>query len=375
MNLGIRDLAWKDLYRRAYQAPNYYLRTMAGGKLADHCLPTDISILMTNLCNAKCVHCDIWKNKGKDSAPTLAQYQTALSDLRRWIGPVPVCFTGGEALLSKDTVDVVTHSARVGLQTEILTHGYWDDQTRIEKLARANPSRITVSLDGIGETHSKIRGKEKFFEKTTRTLETLKRLRAEEKLGYSIRLKNVIMEHNLDDAQKVAHFAAEHGFEVFFQAVEQNYNTPEDPKWFEHSENWPKDPARAISTVQGLIALKKKGLPIRNSYKQLNVMIPYFLNPDSMRVSVQQHMAHLKHPVCAALTTIQIMPNGDIVTCFGTPPAGNIRETPIREIWKNRPKRWRGGCCLEGRLTSAEVETRGFVKIGPGGGHPDGTPT
>jgi MoaA/NifB/PqqE/SkfB family radical SAM enzyme len=30
---------------------------------------------MTNLCNAKCVHCDIWKNKGKDDTPTVDQYK------------------------------------------------------------------------------------------------------------------------------------------------------------------------------------------------------------------------------------------------------------------------------------------------------------
>jgi MoaA/NifB/PqqE/SkfB family radical SAM enzyme len=364
MNLGNRGLDWKDIYRRTYQKPNYYLRTLAGGRWADHCLPTDISILMTNLCNAKCVHCDIWKNKGKDETPTLQQYQTALSGLRRWLGPVPVCFTGGEALLRADTVDVVAHSAAIGLNTEILTHGYWDDQTRIEKLARANPNRVTVSLDGIGETHTKIRGRDKFFEKTSRTLDTLKRMRKEQKLRYAVRLKTVIMEHNLHEVHNVAEFAAENGFEVFYQAVEQNYNTPENPKWFETSENWPKDPSRATAAVEGLIALKKRGLPIRNSYEQLKVMLPYFLNPDSMRVSVQQHMAHLKHPVCAALTTIQIMPNGDIVTCFGTPPVGNIRETPIRQIWQQRPKLWRGGCCLEGRLTAAEVETRNFVSIG-----------
>ena len=196
----------------------------------------------------------------------------------------------------------------------------------------------------------------------------MKRLRSEEGLRYVVRLKTVIMEQNLHDVQNVAHFAAKHGFEVFYQAVEQNYNTPEDPRWYEHSENWPKDPARAVEAVKGLIALKKQGLPIRNSYQQLNVMLPYFLNPDSMRVSVQQHMAHLKHPVCAALTMIQIMPNGDVVTCFGTPPVGNIKNTPMREMWRNRPKLWRGGCCLESRLTPAEVETRGFVAIGAVGG-------
>jgi MoaA/NifB/PqqE/SkfB family radical SAM enzyme len=357
-------LAWGDFYRRAYSAANYRLRTLAGGRWADHCRPTDIAFLMTNLCNAKCVHCDIWKNKGKDDTPTLEQYQSTLSQIRSWLGPVHVYFTGGEALLRPYTTDVLAHAASIGLYAEILTHGYWDDQSRIEKLALANPSRVTVSLDGIGETHTKVRGRENFFEKTTRSLETLKRLRAEKGLGYVIRLKTVIMEHNLHDVENVARFAADNGCEVFYQAVEQNYNTPEDARWFEHSENWPRDPQRAIGAVRRLIALKKQGLPVRNSFQQLEVMIPYFLNPDSMRVTVQQHVAHLKHPICSALTTIQVLPNGDVLSCYGMPAVGNIKTTPIAEIWRHRPQWWTGGCCLESRCTPAEKGTIGLVAIG-----------
>ena len=90
----------------------------------------------------------------------------------------------------------------------MLTHGYWPDQTRIEKLAMANPGRITVSLDGIGETHTIIRGREDFFEKTTRSLDTLKRIRAEKGLRFDIRLKTVIMEQNIHEVHNVAEYAA-----------------------------------------------------------------------------------------------------------------------------------------------------------------------
>src|SRR5207244_11957099 len=138
---------------------------------------------------------------------------------------------------------------------------------------------------------------------------------AEKPPSYTMRLKTVIMAQNLHEVANVAQFAAGNGMEVFYQAVEQNYNTAEDQRWFEHSENWPKDASQAVSAVRGLIALKKRGLPIRNSIHQLEAMIPYFLNPDAMRVSVQQHRAHLTHPVCAAPTNIQVMPNSDGL-CF-----------------------------------------------------------
>ena len=269
--------------------------------------------------------------------------------MREWLGPVPVFFSGGEALLRPYTTEVVGYGVSLGLWVEVLTHGYWDDQSRIERLAEANPGRITVSMDGVGDTHSLIRGRENFFEKTSRSLETLQRIRAEKGLGYAIRLKTVIMRQNLGEVENVARFAAGNSMEVFYQAVEQNYNTPEDPRWFEHSENWPRDAAAAEAAVRRLIALKKEGLPIRNSLAQLETMIPYFRDPDSMRVSIQSHTAHHRRPVCSALTNIQVQPNGDVLACYGMPPVGNIRKTTIREIWNNRPAWWDGGCCLERR--------------------------
>jgi MoaA/NifB/PqqE/SkfB family radical SAM enzyme len=358
-----------DLYRRAYMGLNYRLRTFSGGRLAANCRPTDIGFMMTNLCNAKCVHCDIWKNKGRDDSPTPEQYKTVLSDLRGWLGPVHVFFSGGEALLRPYTTDLAAHASAIGLYAEVLTHGYWDNQAPIEKLALANPGRVTVSLDGIGETHTIIRGRDNFFEKTTRSLDTLKRIRAEKGFRFAIRLKTVVMEQNLHDVHNVAEYAASNGMEAFYQAVEQNYNTEEDPRWFEHSGNWPKDPGRAGAAVKRLIALKRKGLPIRNSYRQLEAMIPYFLNPDAMRVAVQSHTAHLKRPVCSALTNIQINPNGDVLACYGMPPVGNIKNTSIREIWANRPAWWSGGCCLERRCTPAEKENLGLTTIGPAAGN------
>src|SRR5260370_23577148 len=105
----------------------------------------------------------------------------------------------------------------------------------MEKAAMANPRRITGSLDGIGDAHTLIRGRESFFEKTMRTLETLRRMRDEKSLGYAIRLKTVVMQQNLHDVANVAQFAAKNGMEAFYHAVEQNYTTPEEPRWFQHS--------------------------------------------------------------------------------------------------------------------------------------------
>jgi MoaA/NifB/PqqE/SkfB family radical SAM enzyme len=350
----------REIQRRLHEGVNYRLRTFGGGRFASHVCPVNPHILLTELCNARCVHCDIWKNRGKEDSPTVDQWKTLLSDLRGWLGPVQVVFTGGEALLKPFTIDLVAHASALGLFAEILTHGYWDDQSKIEKLVLAQPWKVTISVDGIGELHTTIRRRDKFWEKTSTTIETVKRVRAENKLKTIVRLKNVIMSHNLDGVCDVARFANQPGVEVFFQPIEQNYNTPEDARWWEHTDNWPRDTDKVVSVVEQLIEMKRQGFRIANSYEQLKVMIPYFRSPDSLRVTTQAHDAHEHRLLCSALTMLQIQANGDVTTCTSQKPVGNIKTRPVREIWENRPHWWESGCCLERRLTSEERKALSF---------------
>jgi MoaA/NifB/PqqE/SkfB family radical SAM enzyme len=268
-----------------------------------------------------------------------------------------VTFTGGEALLKPFTTELVAYSSSIGLLPELLTHGYWDDQSRIEKLALARPWRVTISLDGIGETHTKIRGRDGFFEKTTTTIRTLQRIRTEQRIDFAIRLKTVVMEHNLDDLPEIARFANQDGMDVFYQPIEQNYNTPENSRWFEYSPNWPKNATNAVAMIKRLIQLKQEGLPIANSYRQLEVMIPYFQDPDATLLATRSHMAHEQRFSCAALTMLQLQANGDVKICGRLDPIGNIRTTPIRKIWENRPHVWEEGCCFMRRCAEAEKQT------------------
>ncbi|HEX3280125.1 MAG TPA: radical SAM protein [Pyrinomonadaceae bacterium] len=339
--------------RRLHEGVSYRLRTFAGGRLSSYCRPTSIVLSLTERCNARCIHCDIWKNRGKEERPSLLQWQKLIADLREWLGPVQVTFSGGEALLNRDTIQLLAFGSSRGLFMELLTHGFWEDQSRIEKLALALPARVTISLDGIGETHDQVRGRAGFAEKTGRTIDTLKRIRQERHLKLGIRLKTVIMRQNLDDICKVARFAQREDLEVFYQPIEQNYNTSENPAWFTDSETWPSDTEKVVRIVKELRWLKQEGLPIANSYAQLDAMIPYFVNPAVSRVAIQSHTAHELRQVCSALTMLQFQANGDVRVCNGQPAIGNIKSQPIRHIWQNRPRWWEEACCLERRLNNS----------------------
>lgn len=342
------------LRARALAAVNGRLQTVAGGRWAGHCWPSTINILLTERCNARCVHCDIWKNRGREDQPTLDQWKAAITGISNWLGPVHVVFTGGEALLVPFAPELVAHATSLGLLVEHLTHGYWPDPSRVERMALARPWRITISFDGLGAIHDRIRGRDGFFEHTAATIDLLVRLRESRKHNAILRLKTVIMEQNLDGLADVAHYAQSRGLEVFYQPIEQNYNTPDDLTWYEQSQNWPRDPEKAVAAVERLISLKREGLPIANSVAQLEVMVPYFRDPAALQFVTQNHVAHHKHPLCAALTDLQIQSNGDVKSCWNMGPIGNIRSGHIREFWRNRPRLWEGGCCVEQRTVPVE---------------------
>jgi len=344
------------IYHRLYAGANRRLTTFAGGRFAHLCRPTPIMILLTERCNARCVHCDIWKNRGKEESPGFDGWSRVLKEMRAWLGPVSIVFTGGEALLQPFALDLISHAASLGFHLEVLTHGYWEDQPRIEKLALAGPARITISVDGVGELHNLIRGREKFFERTNRTIETLVRVRRERRLPLQILLKTVIMDKNLDGVCDVARYATSHGVDVFYQPIHQNYNTEHDPDWFVKGGNWPRDVEKAVSAVEELLRLKRSGLNIVNSERQLEVMIPYFRDPAGLGALAQAQVAHEKKPVCCALTNVQLESNGDVTICSRRPPIGNVKDKPFRQIWENRPRHWETGCCLIEKRPDAPAE-------------------
>ncbi|HME36775.1 MAG TPA: radical SAM protein [Candidatus Sulfotelmatobacter sp.] len=337
-------------------AVSYRLRAIRNGRYAKYCRPASIVLMLTDLCNARCTHCDIWKNKDGKEVPSLDEWNRLLTDLRQWLGPAQVTLSGGEALLRRDAHAILAHGSQVGLFMELLSHGYWRDQKRIEQVARANPWRVTVSVDGIGETHNLVRGKADFWDRTSDSLDTLLRLRRDEKLRYDIQLKTVLMRQNLEAAADVAHYAADKGVGVVYQAIAQNYNTEEDPLWYETSPNWPRDTDKAMQAVDQLLKLKERGLPIRNRQSQLEAMKSYFRDPDGLRVAILSHTSHEARAQCPGMTNLQIQANGDVLTCSRVAPCGNFRQTPIRELWAARPQYWLTGCCRERSPDCAEAE-------------------
>lgn len=153
--------------------------------------PTPARVLWMNyavtyLCNSRCRMCRIWEKYRR--GPGLLQEELSLQDIENLLSSQylehleGISFTGGEPFLRKDFVDLAGlfvqkyPDAFIGIPTNGLSPSLTVKRTR-ELVARFHPRHLSlsISLDGIGTNHDKMRGVRGAFERVLCTVETVQR--------------------------------------------------------------------------------------------------------------------------------------------------------------------------------------------------------
>jgi MoaA/NifB/PqqE/SkfB family radical SAM enzyme len=188
--------------------------------------PTVVSLAVTNRCNSHCIMCNIWRrNKELPDIKSLEMSRSEIIDLLSrplFSELVELDLTGGEPHLRDDLVDIVLGAAELKKSSLhklrsiiIASNGLMppkiisNSQRILEGLKDTNIDLISVaSIDGIGETHDKIRGTKGAFELATKTISGLLALRKEYP-NYFIGLKTTILPQNIDMLDAILDLALE----------------------------------------------------------------------------------------------------------------------------------------------------------------------
>ena len=312
--------------------------------------PTGCIALLTNRCNARCVHCHSWKlPKGQQELST-AEWENTLDQLRSWLGPVFLSLTGGETLIKKDALHLARYASSKGFWTEFLTNGYLMDCEKAGILIQSGVKRIKVSLDGsIARIHDLIRGRDGFYEHAVGALKML----AEEKKrdpGNTtiIWAKTSIMSYNINDLSNIAEMAKELGIcGVEYQALEPVYYTAQlrDRKWYLDHPLWIKDLQEAMRAIDKIKTMKSKGFPIVNSQDNLDLIKAYFQDPGGLAYKVHSHEYKKKKPKCSSwIGGFQVMPDGGLKMCHFMEPFAYVKDGKIKELWRERTRCWKTEC-------------------------------
>lgn len=126
----------------------------------------EVRHLVTNQCNYRCEHCYNRAGENTDSRPR-KYTQEELNEFYLYYKPDVVSATGGEPLLEYETVKQIATSLNYyGGQLELVTNAYFLTAEILDELRCINPNlSCQISLDGLKETHNKVRGNEKAFER------------------------------------------------------------------------------------------------------------------------------------------------------------------------------------------------------------------
>ncbi len=162
-----------------------------------------LQIHPTLRCNLKCPHCYSSSSPEEVGELSLDLLRQTLSEASAE-GYNAVGVSGGEPLMFSSLHGVLEHARALGMATTVTTNGMLLDQKRLRDL-RELVDLIAISLDGVEESHNRMRGNPRAFELITRRLNDVRE--ANVQFGFIFTLTM----HNLNELEEVASFAAEQG--------------------------------------------------------------------------------------------------------------------------------------------------------------------
>ena len=132
----------------------------------------------TTRCNLHCRHC------GSDCTVNSREKDMPLEDFLRAVDTIPathrpkgfsVVLTGGEPLLRPDIEEVGRSLMRRKMPWGMVSNGYFYDAALQDRLLAAGMSALTISLDGMEESHNWMRGNPASFERAVSAIRTAAR--------------------------------------------------------------------------------------------------------------------------------------------------------------------------------------------------------
>lgn len=124
---------------------------------------------ITLKCNLKCNHCG--SRAGDARADELSTEECFdLVDQLAEAGIGEVSLIGGEAYLRSDWLDIARRINDRGMLCTVTTGGYGISAETARQMRRAGIARVSVSIDGLEETHDRLRGVPGSFKQAFRAL-------------------------------------------------------------------------------------------------------------------------------------------------------------------------------------------------------------
>ena len=280
--------------------------------------PTVMTAVVNYRCNARCAMCNIWQSPRRHEM-TVDEFAKVMAD-PLFDNVERLTVVGGEATLRADLVDLtrmfVERLPRLRSLSTI-SNGFLPERIFANTeamLALTEPRNIgfsiSISLEGLGTEHDKVRGVDGAFEKVQTTLAGLKKMQDQHKfwmgVGYTL------MHQNLGQAREFRRWADERDIEIGFQPVGFHSSYVSNLDLQEDVDFRPEDRDDLVAFMQEM-----------GTRRSLLDLSAYFWN-DMVRMI--RDGAPRTTPCPYNMDGLAVDCYGDMFYCLSTPKIGNCLE-------------------------------------------------
>ena len=276
---------------------------------------------LTLQCNARCFHCGSSCTAQAGEQLSTEEYRAILDQVRDDfdISRIQLCITGGEPLLRPDFFEILGYAHALGYHWGMTSNGTLITKDVARRLADTGMSTISVSIDGLPETHDRLRGMPGGYALAMRGIQNL----IDENAFRAIQVTTVINHENISELDDL--FCVMDGLDI---------------------DSW-----RVINLEPiGRALLRPDLMCTREDYIRLFAFIrekrragypvqygcSHFLGE-----TLEREVRSWYWTCSAGVYTASIMSNGDIGACLDIERRpeliqGNIRTERFRDVWENR---------------------------------------
>lgn len=276
---------------------------------------------LTMRCNENCLHCGSHCNDVQSEELDIYTYMEFLDKIKRDFGTeeLMLCVTGGEPLLRKEFFDIMSYAHRLGFRWGMTSNGILINDMTAKQLQRAGMSTISISIDGLKDTHDWFRRTPKAYTKAIKGIKAL----VDNGSFKHVQITTVVHKRNIDELEELFQIVSEADVDSWRVInIEPIGRAKQHPELLLDDDDY--------RTLFNFIKEKReKGFPVQYG-------CTHYLGLDYEREVRDWYF------LCnAGIYTASIMANGDIGACLDIERRpetimGNILTDDFTEVWKNK---------------------------------------
>lgn len=233
---------------------------------------------------------------------------------------IMVNVTGGEPLVRSDTIEIMKAVHALGFPWGLVTNGMLLTEQIVSELKAAGMSTISISIDGMQETHDAIRGVRDGFERILEGLQFLQK----ENFVETVMITTVVSRKNIAELDELKSFLITQPIDVWRICPVDEIGRASDEGTMLLSE---KELHHVLTFIK---SLREENLPFT-----VTTSCSHYLGNHEFQLRDFPFRCQAGRTVCSILS------NGDIFVCPNVERKpfliqGNVKKDNLVDVWNNR---------------------------------------